>query len=263
LANAHTVFNVVNGVVALALLGPLTWLIERLVPERTGRRLLRRQHERVLLDEALLSSPALALAAVGRELVEMSAVVTSMSSQIPDVMLSGTYDSITRLKDIDDEVDAHHRHVVRYLTELGRQALNEEETQKLVAALSTANDLEAIGDVIETNFVRAARHRIERNIMFDIRAEERLRDLHTEVHQALVFACDSLVDDNGRSAERSVEAKARVHELFDHIAESAVFAETTNPGALEAYTLEREIAEHLRRIAHVARRIARASLMSQ
>lgn len=263
LANAHTVFNLVNAVVALIFLGPVARLIERVVPERNGRRRLRRQHQQVLLDDALLASPALALAAARQELVEMSSLVTAMSERIPGIIMTGTYDSINRLVDVDDDVDAHHRHLIGYLTQLGREPLNETETEELVALLSAANDLETIGDVIETNLVRAARHRIDRSITFDADADRRIRRLHAEVHQALLLACEGLLDHNGAAAQKSVETKTRVHELVDRIATAALANGSDMATALEAYSLEREIGEQLRRIAHVARRIARATRLPQ
>lgn len=262
LANAHTVFNLVNAVVALAVLGPAARIIERAVPERNGRRRRGRRHRQVPLDDALLSSPALALAAARRELAEMSSLVIAMSQKIPGIVLAGNHDRIDRLLAADDDVDAHHQHLVTYLTHLGQQPLTEAETHELVATLGAANDLETIGDVIETNLVRAARHRVERNIALDARTDERLRRLHAEVHRALLLACQGLLDGDDTAAQRSMHTETRVHELVDRIAASAM---ADGPGAtisLEAYTLERDIAEQLRRIAHVARRIARASLPS-
>ncbi len=262
LANAHTVFNVVNAAVALMVLGPAARLIERAIPERNGRRRRGRRYRQVPLDDALLISPALALAAARRELAEMSSLVIAMSQKIPGIVLAGNHDRIDRLLAADDDVDAHHQHLVGYLTHLGQQPLTEAETRELVATLGAANDLETIGDVIETNLVRAARRRVEHTISLDARADERLRRLHAEVHRALLLACQGLLDGDDTAAQRSVSTETRVHELVDRIASSTLADGLGASTSLEAYTLERDIAEQLRRIAHVARRIARASLPS-
>jgi phosphate:Na+ symporter len=260
LANAHTVFNVTNALVALAFLGPAAKLIERLVPERNGRRLTRRQRREVPLDDALLSAPALALAAARRELSEMAALVVGVSARLPEVVLQGTHESIARLVSADDDVDAHHQHLVGYLTRVGREPMADVETREFVATLGAANDLDTIGDVIETNLVRIARRRANLGIVFDPRAEERIRGLHAEVHQALSLACRGLLERDDDAAQLAIDAKTKVHELVDHVVTSPMADGFDSAASIESYTLERDIAEQLRRIAHVARRIARATL---
>jgi phosphate:Na+ symporter len=260
LANAHTVFNVANAVVALALLGPAARLVERLVPERDSSHRNGRRHTPVPLDLALVSNPALALAAARRELGQLSSLVIAMSQQIPSIVLTGSHDRIDRLLIADDDVDAHHQHLVTFLAQIGQQPMTETDTAELVAVLAAAHDLETIGDVIETNVVRAARHRLDRRVELDARAEARIRRLHAEVHRALLLACQGLLEADGAAAQRSVGAKTRVHELVDRITASPLTDQHPTNGSLDGYLLERDIAEQLRRIAHVARRIARAHL---
>lgn len=263
LANAHTVFNVTNALVALALLGPAAKLIERLVPERNGRRFVLRPRRQASLDEALVSTPALALAAARRELSEIAALVVGVSERVPEIVLQGSHESIDRLVEADNDVDSHHRYLIGYLTRVGGQPMTDVETGEFVATLGAANDLETIGDVIETNLVRIARRRADLGFIFDSQAEARIRGLHAEVHQALSLACRGLLEQDNHAARQAIDAKAMVHELVDHVLASVMADGFASATSLESYTLERDITEQLRRIAHVARRIARGSLQPQ
>ena len=221
LANAHTVFNVINAMIALAILGPVAHLIERLVPERNGRQ-LRRQKQKVALDAALVSTPALALAAARQELAAMASLVVAASERIPEIVIEGTHEAIDKVEAVDEDVDEHHRHLVAYLTRVGGEPMGDAETQEFVATLGTANDLQAIGDVIDTNLIRIARRRADLAISFDAQAESRIRGLHTEVHQALDLACLGLLEQDGDAAKLSIAAKAKVHELVEHVVTSAI-----------------------------------------
>lgn len=259
LANAHTVFNVINAMIALAILGPVAHLIERLVPERNGRR-LRRQKQKVALDAALVSTPALALAAARQALAAMASLVVAASERIPEIVIEGIHETIDKVEAVDEDVDEHHRHLVAYLTRVGGEPMGDAETQEFVATLGTANDLQAIGDVIDTNLIRIARRRADLAISFDAQAESRIRGLHTEVHQALDLACLGLFEQDGDVAQLSIAAKAKVYELVEHVVTSAIDGTARSEVSLEAYALEQANAEQLRRVAHVARRIARTSL---
>jgi phosphate:Na+ symporter len=259
LANAHTVFNVVNAAVALALLGPVARLIERVVPERNGavRRRLRRSTP---LEDSLVTTPALALAAARRELESMSRLVISASERVPTVAIEGSHDDVDRLLEQCEEIVVHHSSIVGYLTRVGREPMAEGETEEVVATIGAANELETIGGVIGTNVVRMARRRIDRGVEFGAPAVERIRGLHAEVHRALTLACQGLDERSDEAAQRVIGAKTRVHELVDRIATSAFADHPEAVTTSEAYSLERDLAEQLRRIAHVSRRIARATL---
>jgi phosphate:Na+ symporter len=257
LANAHTVFNATNAVVALAVLGPAAVLLERLVPDSRPQRGRLWRRRRPQLEPALLTSPSLALAAARRELAEQADAVVAMSRLVPEAVLAGSHERLDRLVAADDLVDERHRQLVRFLAQVGQQPLTELETSELVGLLGATTDLESIGDVIERNWGGTARRRLEQRITLDPEAESRLRRLHAEVHRALVLSTQSLLEGDGEAAERSVTAKARVHELVDRVSGVAALERHLGERPLEAYALEQDIAEHLRRIAHLARRIAR------
>jgi phosphate:Na+ symporter len=257
LAHAHTVFNAANAVVALAVLGPAAALLERLVPDDPPSGARRWRRRRPELEPALLASPSLALAAARRQLAEQVEAVVDMSRQVPEAVLTGSHERLDRLVAADDLVDERHQQLVRFLVQVGQQPLTEGETAELVSLLGTTSDLESIGDVIETNLVTAGRRRLERRIVLDPRAESRLRRLHAEVHRALVLSTRSVLESDPVAAERSLAAKAGVHELVGRVSGMAALERHFDEQTLEAYGLERDIAEHLRRIAHLARRIAR------
>lgn len=52
-----------------------------------------------------------------------------------------------------DEVDALHGHNITYLGEVSKSKLEDESTGELLSLMTVVNDLEAIGDIIETNLV--------------------------------------------------------------------------------------------------------------
>jgi phosphate:Na+ symporter len=163
----------------------------------------------------------------------------------------------------DDEVDDRHRELVDFLGRLGQGKLTERQTDELVGLLAAANDLESIGDVIETNLVRLGRRRLASNIDLDPETHAEILRVHQEVLKALELATRSLLEGDTDASNRSVEMKSLINELLGGTASSQrldIVYHHEGPRAVEVYSLVREIGDNLQRIYYFARRIARIRL---
>lgn len=259
LANAHLVFNLVNAAVILPFLGPVGRLISFLVPDapRRGKRVEPR------LDPSLVVAPALALDAARGQLARMAEKVLDMVRAVPSAVLDGNRVRLDLLAAADDAIDEHHRELVSFLGRLGQGSLTEAQTHELVGLLSATNDLESIGDVVETNLVRLGRRRLSSSIVFDPTTHAEIERVHAVVIHSLELALRSLLEGDAAASKRSVKMKAEITELLGDVTSPQsleIAYHHQGPRAVEVYTLEREIGDNLQRIHYFARRIARVRL---
>jgi len=258
LANAHTIFNVSVLLVLLPLAKPASMLVERLLPDRAvpggpepGTR----------LDSGLLSTPALALAAVRSELHDMGDDVSTMLADVPGAVLDGTTTELDALAAADDAVDRRYRAVVGYLAEVGREPLAGDVGDEFVALLAANDALENAGDIVETNLVALGRRRIEEDITIAAEGAARIRRVHAEVLTALRSAVRALVDEDDAAAAEVLHMRSVVHPLIDDALDAGATAIASGTiRHLRGYELEVDILENLRRVLYFARRLARARL---
>ena len=149
IANAHTIFNVVNTVVFLAFVPQLERLVVRLVPDRPEPEPLRLKY----LDDSLLRTPTIALERARLELLRMSNRVQTMFDKVLPALFEGPAEAFDEIEALDDEVDALHGQIIEYLGRVGRRSLSSGSTEELMDLMEATNNLEAIGDLIETNLV--------------------------------------------------------------------------------------------------------------
>ena len=151
LANAHTVFNVANLLIFIWFTGPLARLVERILPvsPEEDRRVRSRY-----LDRELLRTPTLALDRARLELLRVADRVRTMLHGILPALLDGTRSDLGDIEALDDEVDDLHGQIITYLGAIGQTRLDEESADELAGLMEATNDLEAIGDIIETNLVQ-------------------------------------------------------------------------------------------------------------
>ncbi len=262
IANAHTVFNIANTLVFLPFAGQFARLVEKLVPDRSmeEERLVRAKY----LDEELLSTPSLALDRARLEILHLGDLVMEMMHQILPAMLSGEREDLDQIAEMDDGVDLLHGQIVIYLGKISRHSLTEGQTAEFLKLMETTNDLENIGDIIETNLVMLGNDRIDEQVLISEPTQEVIREFHGVVTRALAAAMQAATQKSEEAAQVVIDMKGEINRLADsaaiHQARRLVAEE---PNRLPAYTVEMDILQNLKRIYYFAKRMARLVVPSE
>ena len=210
------------------------------------------------LNEMLFHTPSLALDAARHEIKRMGKRVDLMNSAMMPAVLSGDKESLMAVREMDEEVDVLYKHIVNYLAKVSKLRLNEYQTQKMVKLMATANDLEHIGDVIEVNMVELGEQRIKQGLKISEATQKVIRTVHNVVSDALKAAVRAVVDEDKEYALRVIQMKDDMNLLAEqadmHQAERLVCEDS---GKFEAYSVEVDIIEKLKRIFYHARRLAK------
>jgi len=265
IANAHTVFNVANTALFIGLASPIVRLVEWLVPDRRPAAAeLPAPSEAKYLDPGLLDTPALALDRARLEILRIGDRVRAMLDAILPAVLEGPDDALDRVEAMDDAVDGLHGEVVTYLGRISQTALGEAQTHELVELMGATNDLEAIGDIIETNLVQLGRQRIRRHVA----VSEATRTVIEGFHRAVVTAADAALLAVTRRDEAAARVVTGMKAEINRLADSAALHEARRlvarePNRLPAYAIETDVIENLKRIYYFTKRMARAVVREQ
>lgn len=259
IANAHTIFNVVNAFLVIGFTTQFAHFVERLVPDRPA---VEEQAIRAkFLDRELLRTPTLALDRARLELLRMADRVRAMVDRSLPAVLSGDRWELEALRDLDDEVDGLHGHIIDFLGLVSETQLSEASTEEMIDLMGATNDLEAIGDLIETNMVDIGMGRIERGLVVSDDTRRVLDELHTSVNEALDLAMLALTQKNVEAARDVGRMKARVNSLErEALAHQAERLMADAPNRIETYRLEIEIITTLKRVFYFSKRIARLAV---
>ena len=258
IANAHTVFNVSNTLIFVWFSALLARFVQRLVPDRP---LAQAQAIRAkYLDAELLSTPSLALDRARLELLHMGERVREMMARILPGVFSGTRETLSEIGRMDDAVDVLHAHIISYLGQISQTRLSENQTAELFRLMEAANGLENIGDIVETNLVRLGRTRLDGQFRVSPGTEQVIVDFHRTVSEAVELALMAVSQKNEEAARRVRRMKEEINRLAEsaalHEAERLVAEE---PNRLQAYTMEMDVLENLKRIYYLAKRMARTT----
>jgi phosphate:Na+ symporter len=256
IANAHTLFNVANTLVFIGFTTLIARLVEWMVPDKPL------DEESVIkpryLDEELLSTPSLALDVVRREIQHMGEQVLKMLDAIMPAILTGNAVTLDRIQQVDERVDALHAEIVLYLGQISGMELRRKQSRELMALMDAANDLENIGDVIETNLVELGHRRRQKHVAVSDATQKVLNDFHRVVTGAVTGAIQAVAEDNADAAAAVTDMKQEIQQIASSAAvHEAARLVADEPHRIEAYTIEMDVAEKLQRIYYFAKRIAR------
>ncbi|MBU8540393.1 Na/Pi cotransporter family protein [Falsiroseomonas tokyonensis] len=254
-AQAHLAFNLGTALLAWPLLGPLSRLLERWVPDRP-------QAEDAgaarYLDAGALETPPVALANAAREVLRIADAVEAMLVASTAAFQEGNREGPKAAKRLDDVVDRLHRQVQFYLARIPQEALGEEEARRLAEIRAFAVSLEHAGDVLDRDLGGLATKRLRRGLVLpaDIAAE--ITGLHLRLQAQLRLAVAVFMREDAEAARRLVREKEALRDAerlaLARMAEAADRSAAEGGAAagllLDAVRDLRRIGAHFAMVAH-------------
>jgi len=255
-ANAHTIFNIGIAFLFLPFVSQFSRIVYRLVPDKPVDEIEEIQPK--YLSEMLFETPSLALDAARHEIKRMGKRVDLINSAMMPAVLTGNKESLLALREMYEEVDILHKHLVTYLARVSQLKLNEFQTQKFMNLMTAVNNLDYVGDLIEVNMVDLGMRRVEKGFKISAVTQEVLETLHVVVSDALKAAVRAVVEEDKDFANRVISMQDDINLLIKkadlHQAKRLV---SEDSGKFEAYSVEVDIIEKLKRIYKYAREMAK------
>ena len=259
IANANTLFNVINTIVFLPFAGLFAAIATKLVKDRpvAQRALIQPK----FLDEEILSTPSLALERVRMELGHLGEIVKEMFSQLPGAVKDQDVEALKHIAQMDDQVDLLESAIVEYLGKIQQGSLSESESRVYLNLMSATSNLESIGDVIESDIIGIANQIFEQKIKVSETMRAMLNELGQVVTKGLELTIEAVRDDNQNIAQDVVALKQEVdRRIADALSHQVMKLSEEHGSRIAIFRVEMELLEALKRIHTLSKRIARSVL---
>ncbi len=257
IANAHTIFNVVNTVVFIGFTHQFAELVIRFVPDRPEAQKVRPKY----LDDGLIRTPSLALDRARLELLRLADRVRGMLAAVVPAVMSGTSGDLVTIEAMDDEVDSLYASILEYLGRLSKEELGSRDSDELFQLMEATNNLEAIGDIIETNLVQLGLSRIEQDLVVSEETRRLINGFHQQVQEAFELAMVAVTQKNEAAASRVTAMKTHVNAIARKVEiHEAARLIADEPNRIATYAFETDLIAHLKRVFYFTRRTARVAI---
>ena len=108
-----------------------------------------------------------------------------MLARIMPAIISGNRESLNEIARMDDAVDILQAQIIEYMGKISKGALTDGQTSEFLRLMEAVNDLENIGDTIETNLVALGHERISQGVSISKPTQEVLLGFHRSVAKSV------------------------------------------------------------------------------
>ncbi len=256
IANAHTVFNIANTVIFLGFTAQFARAVEKMVPDKplAEEEMLKARY----LDTELVSTPSLAVGRIRLELGRMGQRIESMLDLGFHALLGKDEEKMAEAVRLDDQVDHLHRLIIDYAGNVAQESLSPKDTQELLGVMSAANDFENIGDIVETDFADELKTCVGKGIEISEPTQAVMSGVYNEVSKAVRLANEAMTTNDRDKAREVLSMKTDFQNIVQQAEGHQVDRLTVDePKRFEAYSVEVETIERMKRIYYFAKRIAK------
>ncbi|KPA18536.1 Sodium-dependent phosphate transporter [Candidatus Magnetomorum sp. HK-1] len=256
IANANTLFNVINTALFISFTTWFAKLAVKIYPERPTKTEIKIKPK--FLDESTLAIPALALEQVRREFGRMGQITLAMLSELPHAVLERDRQHIETIVMLDDKIDILEAAILAFLGRIRQVTLTEKESNVYQKLITATVNLETLADVIETDLAEKARKIIkqENSIYIDIRST--FNELYISVFQSVELAIKAIRDNNQQAAAQAISKKEKIRNLCEQLLiRESQHIDYERKETLEFSRIKMSLIDKMRRIHRLARRIAK------
>lgn len=260
IANANTLFNVINTVLFI---GFTTWfarLAELLVPERAVPPGVIIEPE--FLDEGALKAPSVALENVRHEIERAGTIALDMMDEFRSALEQRDRDKLDIVARRKDAVDILEVEILNYLSKIREGTLTEEESRTHQALMTSMLNLEGLADIMETDMIGTAKAFIDgAHQQSSEETRGMVQGLWDGVRRALELAMRAVGHDDQRAAQDVLLMKDEIRDMTDRLFERhARRLHSDDPKYLAKVRLLMTFIEQLRHMYTLAKHIAHVHL---
>jgi phosphate:Na+ symporter len=203
----HVIFNLVFALSFVVPLQAVAGLLVRLLPEKVNAS---DPGSPRYLDEAMISTPSIALAEAVRETLRIVDIVEKMLQQVMAALLANDKQAADLVPQLDDVVDRLEKAVRLYITRVTRESLTANEVRRAREIMSFAINLEHIGDICDKSLRQIAVKKIKRNANFSREGAAEISEYYNLVLKSLRLSLTVFVSGDAEVARRLLRQKSEM-----------------------------------------------------
>jgi len=245
----HIGFNLVLLVVFLPLIGPVGRLAALAFPTPAST-----PHGAHYLDDSVLDTPTIALAAAARETLRVSDLVLRMLQASLEALCKPGPTTRSTMALLDDDVDALNQAIKLYLTRLDHTGLDADDAARSADIMGFAINLEHVGDIVEVGLGSAVSKMARRQLKFSAEGLAEIVTLYEKTIANMQLSQTVFMTADTQLARQLVAAKVDIRRLEAHSAVAHIQRVRDRVAAsVETSSLHLDLLRDLKRInAHLA-----------
>jgi len=215
IANAHTLFNLINAILFLFILPYLVKVAIFLTPRGKEEHLDEIFHIKYL-DRRYLDSPEVALVQTRQEIIRMGDEAQTMFDEVIGSLKIRNSKKVAKWKAREDVLDNLQKEIIDFLVKVMQQNIIIEESREITTLMRMTNNIERIGDELE-DIAGAIERMIEDKFYFSTDALEEYETISSEVRKFLALVFKGIKEENKEIMPDAVKLVTSVNRMTEEM----------------------------------------------
>jgi phosphate:Na+ symporter len=187
IANTHTLFNVLNVLIFLPLVGVLAKLTTLVIRGKEEEMEFHLKY----IDNRVLNTPPIALGQARAETKRMAQLSLDMVDDTVLFLMDGDEKRIKPLEKKEEMVDILQKEITDFLVALSQKSITPETSKDIASMMHMVNDLERVGDHCENLWQLGLRKKSQK-VIFSETALVEIKELSDKTREFLAFVISAL-----------------------------------------------------------------------
>jgi phosphate:Na+ symporter len=212
IANTHTLFNIVNTIIFLPLVGVLAKLTTLLIRGREEEMEFHLKY----IDNRVLNTPPIALGQAKSETRRMAQIALEMLDETALFLQDQDEKRIPALEKKEDIVDMLQKEITDFLVALSQKSITQETSRSIASMMHMVNDLERVGDHCE-NLWRLGRRKKDQSVAFSDVGMAEIAELAETSRAFLSFVLSAMERGDSTILEKAHHMEETIDELEENL----------------------------------------------
>ena len=216
LANAHTLFNLLNASFFLIFLRYLVKVAIWLTPHKKEEKEMDELHHIRYIDSRFVETPSVALGQARAEIIRMGEVVLMMYDDVIGSFKNRDLSNLSKWKKREDSVDILQREIIQFLVKVVQKPIIPEESKEVASLMRMANNLERTGDCVE-DIAHLIEEMTEQDLQFSEGGLYDYQVISEEVKKFLAFVVEGIRDEDTDIMAEAQEMVDRIYNMREEM----------------------------------------------
>ncbi len=260
IANAHTLFNVLNVLILLPFAKLIVKLAMKLVPENYSEE----DDEKAVkyIDDRMIETPSIALSNAVKETLRMGEKAKDSLNLSMEALLERSKDKAELSFKREKLINELQKSILNYLLKLSKASLNDDSREAVDGLFNTVNDIERIGDHAE-NIAELAQSSIEFQQGFSDEGKAELINMYNKVISAYTYALEAMRTSNVDLACKVIKMEEQVDIMEKSCRANHMKRLNANSCSIDNGVIYLDVVSNLERVSDHAVNIAQQVISSR
>ena len=212
LAMFHTIFNVATVLIALPINNLLVNLSTKLIKDNGEHEEDEHVNKFFFVDEHMLTTPAIAVQQVKREIVNMGAIAMENYNISIDIIKSMNFEKVETFRANENELNFLNSELVKIIVNLSNAKISRKDFVYLTSTYRTISDIERIGDYSE-NIVEYAEALKENGDKFTESAIAEIEMMTSYINELYEITMDIYETENRTAFTKAKKIEQKIDDL--------------------------------------------------